>query len=109
MAKRSNEEKYSLLGTIVSAIFVVISFIFGIVSIDSSLNTRKIDKNIEYLKRYEWFQEMYNDEKYRKLFFTRLKIRTYLNSSIRVRLLVKNEKARKKFLQLIELEAEKIK
>ncbi|MGG4268440.1 hypothetical protein [Peribacillus simplex] len=35
---------------------------------DISLNTRKIDRNIEMLKNHAWFKDIYEDEKYHRLF-----------------------------------------
>ncbi|SME21105.1 hypothetical protein BACERE00185_03399 [Bacillus mobilis] len=56
------------------------SFLLGLISgilessgLDSGLNTRKIDRNIKCLQNYEWFQRIYNDTKYRKLFLPIIK------------------------------------
>ncbi|WP_342603847.1 hypothetical protein [Peribacillus sp. FSL E2-0159] len=47
-------------------------FLLGILSAgfgDNSLDTRKIDRNIEMLKNHTWFKDIYEDEKYHRLFF----------------------------------------
>ncbi|MBK5473053.1 MULTISPECIES: hypothetical protein [Bacillus] len=85
------------------------SFLLGLISgilessgLDSGLNTRKIDRNIKCLQNYEWFQQIYNDTKYRKLFFTNYKVRSYLQSTIRVKLIIRNEKNRQKFYAVLD-------
>ncbi len=35
----------------------------------TSLDTKKIDRNIEMLKNYSWFKDIYDDERYHRLFF----------------------------------------
>ena len=49
---------------------------------------------------------IYEDEKYRKLFITSYKVRSYLQSKLRVRLLVKI-KCTTKILKLVEEQIEK--
>ncbi|RLQ94615.1 hypothetical protein D9X91_13860 [Falsibacillus albus] len=69
---------------------------------DQSLDTHKIDQNIERLQQYNWFQALYEDQKYHRQFFVNRKVREYLQSKPRVNKLINNEKARKKFLMLLE-------
>ncbi len=95
---------------------IMITYLLGIViSLSSSvspfagstgLNTQKIDKNIEKLKQYSWFVNLYEDERYRRSFFADKKIRTYLQSSFRVNHLIKNDKAQRSFSLLLEKQAQ---
>lgn len=68
----------------------------------SELNTQKIDKNIEKLKDYSWFNDLYENEKHHRSFFVSLKIRKYLESSWRVSKLIRSEKAQVKFIVMLE-------
>jgi len=68
----------------------------------SELNTQKIDKNIEKLKDYSWFNDLYENEKHHRSFFVSLKIRKYLEGSWRVSKLIRSEKAQVKFIVMLE-------
>lgn len=68
----------------------------------TTLNTKKIDSNIEKLKQLSWFKSLYQDEKYRPSFFLNRKVRGYLQSSIRVNRMIKSEYAQKRFIALLE-------
>lgn len=74
--------------------------IFGLSS--ETLNTQKIDKNIEKLRSNSWFEQIYQDETYHRLFFVSRKVRGYLQSSRRVNRIMTTEKARSSFIQLLE-------
>lgn len=67
-----------------------------------SLNTKKIDSHIDKLKQFSWFMDLYEDERYRPAFFANKKIRAYLQSSFRVNNLLKDERAQKRFISLLE-------
>lgn len=69
---------------------------------NTTLNTKKIDSNIEKLKQLSWFKSLYEDEKYRSLFFANRKVRGYLQSSIRVNRVIKSEYAQKRFAAILE-------
>ncbi|MGE7186371.1 hypothetical protein ACQKKK_21090 [Peribacillus sp. NPDC006672] len=61
----------------------MLDFLLGILSAgfgDNSLDTRKIDRNIEMLKNHTWFKDIYEDEKYHRLFFVNRNVRQYLQS-----------------------------
>jgi hypothetical protein len=75
------------------------SFLYGS---NTGLNTRKIDKNIELLKQQGWFKRIYEDEKYRRLFFSNKYVRAYLQSNYRVKRIIRNESAQKKLLNLLD-------
>ncbi|WML48686.1 hypothetical protein RCG23_00605 [Neobacillus sp. PS3-34] len=77
------------------------SSLAGTISPTSTLNTQKIDKNIKFLLQYEWFKEIYEDEKYRRLFFVNRKIRGYLQSSIRTKKIISNQKSQEKFISFL--------
>lgn len=89
---------------------IIVTFILSIISsanlLDFSrskgLNTQNIEKNIEKLKGYSWFNELYENEEHHRSFFVSLKIRKYLESSLRVSKLIRNEKERLKFILLLE-------
>ncbi|MGQ0422188.1 hypothetical protein ACT4US_29175, partial [Bacillus sp. HC-Mk] len=82
-------------------ISALIEALIGSSSLSTGLHMKKIDANIRYLQQYEWFRMIYEDEKYRKLFITNYKVRSYLKSKLRVRLLVKNKNAQRRFLKLV--------
>jgi hypothetical protein len=47
-------------------------FLLGLLAVangDQSLDTKKIDRNIETLKKHRWFKELFDDERYHRLFF----------------------------------------
>ena len=93
-----------LLGMI-SLIGMILSLLTSINLISSSsrsLNTRKIDKNIEKLRELEWFNELYEIERHRKSFFINVKVRKYLQSNILVARLKNNKNEQKKFIKLLE-------
>ena len=89
----------------------IISLIGGILSLLSStdlisasnsrLNTNKIDKNIEKLRKLKWFNDLYVDERHHKSFFINAKVRKYLQSNILVSRLKNNQKEQQKFIQLL--------
>ena len=89
---------------------IIVTFILSIISsanlLDFSrskgLNTQNIEKNIEKLKGYSWFNELYENEEHHRSFFVSLKIRKYLESSLRVSKLIRNVKERLKFILLLE-------
>ena len=96
-----------------SFIVILISIILSILtstdllsSGNTSLNTAKIDKNIEKLKQFPWFEELYNHEQHHRSFFVSLKVRKYLESTIRVYLLTRNKKKQEEFILLLEKVAE---
>jgi hypothetical protein len=66
-----------------------------------ALDTRKIDSNIELLKNEFWFKDIYNEEKYRKLFFVNRKVRGYLQNTHRVKRLIKKEKIQNAFIAFL--------
>ncbi|MGG3466853.1 hypothetical protein ABES02_04845 [Neobacillus pocheonensis] len=68
----------------------------------TGLNTRKIDNNIELLKQEGWFKKIYEDEKYHRLFFTNRHIRAYLQSTFRVKKIIRNNSSQKKLLRLLD-------
>lgn len=91
------------------AVIILISLPGGGLSVyggNTALNTKKIDSNIEKLKKLSWFKKLYVDVKYRPLFFANRKVRGYLQSSIRVNRIMKNEYAQKRFIGLLEKQVE---
>ncbi|MGE7762924.1 hypothetical protein [Peribacillus sp. NPDC097895] len=79
----------------------MIDFLLGIFSAgfgDYSLDTRKIDRNIEMLKNHNWFKDIYEDEKYHRLFFVNRTVRQYLQKTMRVKRIIKREKSQRVFL-----------
>ena len=69
---------------------------------NTGLDSRKIDRNINKLKFFLWFNELYEDDRHHSSFFINKHVRKYLESSIRVYLLKSSEKEQKKFIQLLE-------
>ncbi|MFJ7405041.1 MULTISPECIES: hypothetical protein [unclassified Lysinibacillus] len=66
-----------------------------------ALDTRKIDRNIELLKNEFWFKDIYNEEKYRKLFFVNRKVRGYLQNNYRVKRMIKKKKIQNAFIAFL--------
>ena len=90
---------------IISSIAIILSLFTSTDLISSSnnrLNTNKIDKNIEKLRKLKWFNDLYVDERHHKSFFMNVKVRKYLQSNILVTCLKNNENEQKKFTQLLE-------
>lgn len=67
----------------------------------TTLDTNKIDKNIEKLQHYNWFNEIYHDDKYRKLFFANRNVRNYLQNNFRVKKIIKKTHAQKRFIYFL--------
>lgn len=84
-----------------SFLFELISSFFESISLDNSLNTNKIDGHIVELKKHSWFKDIYEDEKYHRLFFVNRKVRKYLQSRIRVKRIIKSEDAKRKFISFL--------
>lgn len=79
----------------------------GIYGGNNTLDTKKIDNNIETLKNYTWFKDIYSDEQYQRLFYVNRKVRQYLQSTIRINRIIKKEKSRKKFLVFLDKQVKK--
>lgn len=93
----------ALLGILLTIISSIISGVnFFDLSGGKGLNTEKIEKNIEKLKGYSWFNEVYKMEEHQRSFYVSLKIRKYLQSSMRVNRLIRCEKERVKFILMLE-------
>lgn len=73
--------------------------------LSTTLNTRKIDKNIDTLREHLWFRNIYEDEKYRRLFFVNRHVRSYLQSTHRVKKMISSEKAQQKFIRFLNKHA----
>ncbi|WP_051633849.1 hypothetical protein [Bacillus sp. UNC41MFS5] len=72
-----------------------------------SIDTRRIDSHIHQLNKQPWFQELYQDEKYRKLFVMNYRTRRYLDSPFRVKRLMNSPKAQLYFLKLLNKQLER--
>ncbi len=83
--------------------FDFLSDILSGISFGSSttLNTKKIDKNIKNLQQYNWFNEIYQDDIYRKLFFANRNVRNYLQNNFRVKKIMKTKQAQKRFIDYL--------
>lgn len=88
---------FSILGELIAGIF-------GSVGSSDTLNTKKIDRNIEKLLEFDWFSKLYTNETYHRLFFVNKRIRYYLQSSRRVKKIIRSKKAQQKLLSLLEKE-----
>ena len=99
----------SFLPAIFYVVIILISLSSGLSPFGGRtiLNTQKIDSNIEKLKQLSWFKSLYEDEKYCSLFFGNRKVRSYLQSSIRVKGIIKNEYAQKRFIALLEKQVQR--
>jgi hypothetical protein len=83
-------------------IFEIISGLLGSIGQDDSLNTKKIDKHIEELRKYNWFNELYDNEKYHRLFFVNKRVRKFLQSTFLTNRLKNNPNAQNNFKSLLE-------
>lgn len=90
------------LGVVVTVILSLVSSTNLLELSSSGLNTQKIEKNIEKLKMYSWFNELYENEEHHRSFFVSLKIRKYLEGSWRVSRLIRSEKAQGRFIAMLE-------
>lgn len=87
-----------------SFLFEIIAGLFNSIGQDTSLNTKKIDSNIKKLSNYDWFKNLYEDERYHRLFLVNRRIRGYLQSTYRVKRMIKHEKSRDKLKKLLAKE-----
>jgi hypothetical protein len=67
----------------------------------NTLDKVKIDRNIEHLKQHVWFSEVYDDEKFHRLFFVNKHISRYLQRGNRVKKLIEHKKSQEKFIILL--------
>jgi len=86
----------------IAIIFEFIGDLLGSVGNSQTLNTRKIDQNIRLLNDHAWFKSLYEDEKYHRLFFVNRHVRAYLQSSFRVKKMIRNQEAQLKFALLLD-------
>ncbi|MCQ6275950.1 hypothetical protein JMM81_13465 [Bacillus sp. V3B] len=87
--------------------FEIIAGLLGSIGQDDSLDTKKIDKHIEELRKYKWFNELYSDEKYHRLFFVNRKVRKFLQSRILTKRLINNSNTQKTFKSLLDKQLSK--
>ena len=85
-----------------SLLFELIAGLFSSVGYSDALNTKKIDQNIERLNQYDWFKKIYEDDRYHRLFFVNKHVRCYLQSTIRVRKMIRSKEAQRKLLFLLD-------
>ncbi|MFG3432576.1 MULTISPECIES: hypothetical protein [Lysinibacillus] len=62
----------------------------------TTLHSTKIDRNTERLRQYDWFEEEYQDDRYRRLFFANRHVRKYLQHNRRVNQMMKKKRAQAK-------------
>ncbi|ANU23369.1 hypothetical protein [Planococcus donghaensis] len=91
-----------------SVLVELIGGLFGGVGYSDTLNTRKIDRNIERLNECDWFKKVYEDKKYHRLFFVNKRVRHYLQSTVRIRRIIRSDKAQKKLLLLLDKEIKSV-
>ncbi|WP_332697061.1 hypothetical protein [Halalkalibacter lacteus] len=83
-------------------IFEIIAGLLGSIGQDNSLDTKKIDKHIEELRKYKWFNELYSDEKYHRLFWGNRRVRKFLQSRFLTKRMINNSNAQKSFKSLLD-------
>ncbi|KMY54357.1 nitrite reductase [Bacillus sp. FJAT-27231] len=98
------------LGSVIILLFAILLSLISCINLVSGgrtgLKTEKIEKNIEKLKQFSWFKELYENEQHHRSFFVSLKVRGYLESSIRVNRLKRSKREQEKFIHLLEEVAE---
>ena len=82
-------------------LFDIIAGLLGSIAQDVSLNTKKIDRHIDELRKYNWFNELYEDEKYHRLFFVNKRVRKFLQSTFLTKRLRNNPNAQNTFKSLL--------
>lgn len=101
---------WRVLGSSIIALFAILLSLISSTNLISGgrtvLKTEKIEKNIEKLKQFSWFKELYEHERHHGSFFVSLKVRKYLESSIHVKLLKSSKREQEKFIQMLEEVAE---
>ena len=97
---------WRMLGSfLISLIAILLSLISSIDLVSdgrAGLKTEKIEKNIKKLKQFPWFEELYENEQHHRSFFVNLKVRKYLESSLRVSRLIRSKSEQAKFILLLE-------
>lgn len=89
---------FELIGSILS--------LFDCLELDNS-RKKKLVKNIEKLNNYDWFNELYTNEKYNREFSVNKHIRRYLHSNYRVNNMIKYKKSQLKFIRFLNKQAER--
>jgi hypothetical protein len=101
---------WRVLGSFIISLFAILLSLISSTDLVSGgrtgLKTEKIEKNIEKLKQFSWFEELYENEQHHRSFFVSLKVRKYLESSIRVYRLKRSKREQEKFIHLLEEVAE---
>jgi hypothetical protein len=88
-------------------IFEIIAGLLGGIGQDISLNTKKIDTHIEELRSYKWFNDLYDDEKYHRLFLVNRRVRKYLQSRFHIKRMINNPNARNTLKSLLNKQLSK--
>lgn len=83
-------------------IFEIIAGLLRSIGQDDSLNTKKIDKHIGKLRNYNWFNELYDNKKYHRLFFVNKHVRKFLQSTYQTKRLINNSNAQNSFKSFLE-------
>ncbi|MGG0738177.1 hypothetical protein [Niallia taxi] len=98
------KQPWKSIGVIITYVVAIITGFLSSSSpfMDTTLNTKKIDRNIGKLTQFSWFKNLYEDEEYRRLFFVNRKVRNYLQNPIRVHALIKGKQAQKRFHALLD-------
>ncbi|MFJ7978061.1 nitrite reductase [Peribacillus sp. NPDC096379] len=101
---------WRVLGSLIIALFAILLSLVSSTDLVSGgrtgLKTDKIEKNIEKLKQFSWFEKLYENEQHHRSFFVSLKVRKYLESSIRVNRLKRSKREQERFIHLLEEVAE---
>jgi hypothetical protein len=88
-------------------IFEIIAGLLGSIGQDDSLNTKKIDRHIEELRKNNWFKKLYDDEKYHRLFFVNKPVRKFLQSTFLTKRLINNPNTQNTFKSLLDKQLSK--
>ncbi|WP_205288921.1 hypothetical protein [Lysinibacillus fusiformis] len=79
----------------------MLAFLADALNGSTTLHTRKIDRNMERLRQYDWFEEIDHDDRYRRLFFANRHVRKYLQHNRRVNQMMKKKRAQAKFIDFL--------
>lgn len=68
---------------------------------------KKQNKHIEMLKEYDWFNDVYYNPKYTRLFKNNKQIRSYLGRSSSIRKMIRKRKVSNLLITLLENQVKK--
>jgi hypothetical protein len=97
------EEVFMILESFLVFIFEIVANAFFYFFIPKS----KFEKNIDKLQNEDWFSTLDRDHRYGYIIWSNRKVKRFLIKTENVELIMRNESAREKFIDLIKEEHDK--